>query len=112
MAPKPNRLIISETSLAALRGDVPKERKGHHRLSDMLRPKHAEQWIVKFSDVSLLCDHVGNTTLPMTTKPGNLKSESMTDLSTKRMSAMGRRHHAVKSRNLYKVSCVICLGVV
>jgi len=105
MAPKPNRLLVSETSLAVLSGAAPpKDRKGHHRISDLLKPKQVDQWIVKFTDVSLLCEHIGSTTLPMSTKPGNLKSESLTDLSTKRMSAMGRRHGSMKPRNLYKVS--------
>jgi hypothetical protein len=104
MAPKPGRLLVSEMSLAAIAGAssvrVASDRK---RLSDILRPKQADQWIVKFSDVSLLCEQIGSTTLPVSTA-------GLADLGlgTKRMSAVGagRRHGSVKPRNLYKVSYI------
>lgn len=54
MAPRPSRLLVSETSLKELKEqgkgkDAPpiKERKSHHRLSDILKgKKDSDQWIV------------------------------------------------------------------
>lgn len=95
MAPKPNRLLVSETSVASRSAAPVKERK---RLSELLKGKQAEQWIVKFSDVSLLCELTGTTTLPFTTKP---KTE--TDTASKRMSGMKQKNGPMKARNTYKV---------
>ena len=60
----------------------------------------------RFSDVSLLCERVGVTYLPMAQMKGASRSESMTELGGKRdRSSMGRKGHAsVKVRNLYRVS--------
>lgn len=100
MAPKPNRLLVSETSArptAAAPERRLKERKSHHRLSDILKGKSAELWVVRFTDVSLLCELVGTTTLPISTmKEG--------DKAARRMSqaASARRHQSLRVRNLYK----------
>ncbi|KLT41255.1 hypothetical protein CC85DRAFT_126424 [Cutaneotrichosporon oleaginosum] len=96
MAPKPTRLLMSETIVP------PKEKKGKasHRLSDMLKHRNMEQWIVRFTDVSLLCERTGYTSLPMSSK-SRLKSESQTDLSIKRMSS-SKRGQSIKQRNMYR----------
>ncbi|TXT07506.1 hypothetical protein VHUM_03226 [Vanrija humicola] len=98
MAPRPSRLLVSETSLKELK----EERKSHHRLSDILKgKKDTDQWIVKFTDVSLLCELIGTTTLPLST---GKRSDSVTDLGTtsKRLSGINKRHQSVRSRNLYR----------
>lgn len=100
MVPKPTRLLVSESQL------LKDERKSHRRLSDLLKHGH-EKWIVRFSDVSLLCESRGSTTLPISTvkeaKEAGIRSESLTDLSNKRMS-VGRRQKSLQPRNLYRVS--------
>lgn len=96
MAPKPSRLLTSETLVPG------KEKKGKssHRLSDILKHRNTEQWIVRFTDVSLLCERTGYTSLPMsTTKGAGLKSESQTDLN-KRLSS-SKRNQSLKQRNMY-----------
>lgn len=100
MAPKPTRLLVSETIVPG------KEKKGKssHRLSEILKHRNMEQWIVRFSDVSLLCERTGYTSLPMSTTKSagsGLKSESQTDLSTKRLSS-SKRNQSLKQRNLYR----------
>ncbi|GMK59921.1 hypothetical protein CspeluHIS016_0901380 [Cutaneotrichosporon spelunceum] len=97
MAPKPTRLLVSETLVP------PNEKKGKasHRLSEMLKYRNMEQWIVRFTDVSLLCERTGYTSLPMSSK-NRLKSESQTDLSMRRMSS-SKRGQSLKQRNLYRV---------
>ncbi len=96
MAPKPSRLLVSEDIVP------PKEKKGKasHRLSDMLKHRNMEQWIVRFTDVSLLCERTGYTSLPMSSK-SRLKSESQTDLSIRRLSS-SKRGQSVKQRNMYR----------
>lgn len=105
MAPRPNRLLVSETNLTERKAAPSvRERKSQHLLGDILKKVKPDQWLVKFTDVTLLCEINGTTTLPMsTTKATNsgLKSESVTDLSSKRKS---KRHQSLKARNLYKVN--------
>ncbi|BEI86084.1 hypothetical protein CcaverHIS002_0603710 [Cutaneotrichosporon cavernicola] len=96
MAPKPTRLLVSETLVP------PTEKKGKasHRLSEMLKYRNMEQWIVRFTDVSLLCERTGYTSLPTSSK-NRLKSESQTDLSIRRLSS-SKRGQSLKQRNMYR----------
>ncbi|KAK4686191.1 hypothetical protein P7C73_g3945, partial [Tremellales sp. Uapishka_1] len=104
MTPKPNRLLISEVSLALPETDkeaIVKQKKSFKRLSDILKghPEHSDPWVVRFSDVSLLCEKIGVTHLPLST----IKSESMSDMSGKtRHGTMGRRSQSIRARNLYR----------
>ncbi len=105
MTPKPNRLLVSETALAHSSDpfNTVKQKKSFRRLSDILKePKHVEHWIVKFSDVSLLCEKVGVTNLPISTTSGGSGASSggSTGTEAKRQS---RRSQSIRSRNLYKV---------
>lgn len=104
MAPKPTRLLVSETQV------MKEDRKSHKRLSDLLKVKQVK-WIVRFSDVSLLCEIHGTTTLPISTvkeaKEAGVRSDSLTDLSSKRMSTASRRQKSLQPRNLYRVSSPI-----
>lgn len=108
MAPKPNRLLVSESSAKATaatserRAPTLKERKSHHRLSDILKGKSTELWVVRFTDVSLLCELIGTTTLPISTMSENREKSEKAARRMSSMSAMSRRHQSLKTRNLYK----------
>lgn len=110
MAPKPNRVLTSETQLPPLetngRNENTGQRKSFKRLSDILsRTEHQDLWIVKFTDVSLLCEKTGSTNLPMhRTKTHATRSESLNDMSKREKSAgNNRRGLSIRARNLYKV---------
>lgn len=106
MAPKPNRLLVSEASAKPTAGErrapALKERKSHHRLSDILKGRSAELWVVRFTDVSLLCELTGTTTLPISTMSENREKSEKAARRMSSMSAMSRRHQSLKTRNLYK----------
>lgn len=109
MAPKPNRLLASEIQLSPTepgRSDATGQRKSFKRLSDILsRSDHHELWIVRFTDVSLLCEKTGITSLPIhRTKSQATRSESLTDIGKReRPVTNGRRGVSIRARNLYKV---------
>jgi hypothetical protein len=110
MAPKPNRLLSSETQLPPTdpngRNDTA-QRKSFKRLSDILsRTEHHDLWVVRFTDVSLLCEKTGSTNLPIhRTKTQATRSESLTDIGKREKPVTnGRRGMSIRARNLYKVS--------
>ncbi|EIW66436.1 hypothetical protein TREMEDRAFT_16292, partial [Tremella mesenterica DSM 1558] len=112
MAPKPNRLLISETaftspnSLSSLAKDETiRQKKSMKRLSDMLKSSHdpPDTWVVKFSDVSLLCLRVGTTQLPLSTTSTSKSSKlSQMDPDPPKKFNTTRRGGSVKPRNLYR----------
>jgi hypothetical protein len=113
MAPKQNRLLSSETQLPSTepngRNDTTGQRKSFKRLSDILsRSDHHELWVVRFTDVSLLCEKTGTTSLPIhRTKTQATRSESLTDIGKREKPVTnGRRGVSIRARNLYKVSLV------
>lgn len=109
MAPKQNRLLSSETQLPTetnSRTDTG-QRKSFKRLSDILsRTDHHDLWVVRFTDVSLICEKTGSTSLPIhRTKATATRSESLTDIGKREKPVTnGRRGVSIKARNLYKVS--------
>lgn len=114
MAPKPNRLLVSESQipmsdseLKALREASAKQKKSFRRLSDLMKGSEAaDLWIVRFSDVSLLCERTGMTNLPFSSNFKGARSDSMPELSGRaRHALMGKRHGSIRARNLYRVSC-------
>ncbi|WWC96868.1 hypothetical protein V866_003743 [Kwoniella sp. B9012] len=113
MAPKPNRMLISETQLPVPEGvhlkaqkDIPtsvKGKKSFKRLSDILKGGgDGDLWVVRFSDVSLLCEKTGVTHLPIASFKKATKSDSSNDLSGKKHATMGKRSASVRARNLYR----------
>jgi hypothetical protein len=110
MAPKPNRLLTSETQIPPAepnaRTDTTTQRKSFKRLSDILhRTEHHDLWVVRFTDVSLLCEKTGTTSLPIhRTKTQATRSESLTDIGKREKPVTnGRRGVSIRARNLYKV---------
>jgi hypothetical protein len=110
MAPKPNRLLTSETQLPPIetngRNDTTGQRKSFKRLSDILtRTEHHDLWVVKFTDVSLLCEKAGSTNLPIhRTKTQATRSESLNDIGKReKHGTNNRRGLSIRARNLYKV---------
>ncbi|KAK6907462.1 hypothetical protein I203_101456 [Kwoniella mangroviensis CBS 8507] len=113
MAPKPNRMLIGETQLPVPEGshlkvqkDIPtsvKGKKSFKRLSDILKGGgDSDLWVVRFSDVSLLCEKTGVTHLPIASFKKATKSDSSNDLSGKKHATMGKRSASVRARNLYR----------
>lgn len=118
MAPKPNRLLVSEAQcpmseaeVKALKDATSKQKKSFRRLSDILKgsAESADLWIVRFSDVSLLCERTGMTSLPVSNFKAT-RSDSLPDLGGRsRFATTGKRASSVRPRNLYKVSrCEVC----
>lgn len=113
MVPKPNRLLVNEEQLQLGEGEVKtlretssKQKKSFKRLSDILKgSESADLWIVRFSDVSLLCDRTGMTNLPVSNNFKGLRSESQSELNGRSKHAtISKRHGSIKARNLYRVS--------
>ncbi|WWC88063.1 uncharacterized protein L201_002966 [Kwoniella dendrophila CBS 6074] len=112
MAPKSSRVLISETQLpvpsnvnlrvqrenpAAIKG-----KKSFKRLSDILKGGgDSDLWVLRFSDVSLLCEKTGITHLPIASFKKATKSDSSNDLS-KKNGTMGKRSASIRARNLYR----------
>ncbi|KAE8540631.1 hypothetical protein D1P53_002995 [Cryptococcus gattii VGV] len=112
--PKSSRLLIGETPLSEaspstanlhLSTNLPNSRDGakpllpkksSRKLSDILKGQGAgkdELWVVRFTDMSLLCAKTGTTTLPLSISPK--KSEK------KRGNGAGRKGGG-RERNIYK----------
>nr|XP_019050493.1 hypothetical protein I302_00928 [Kwoniella bestiolae CBS 10118]OCF29423.1 hypothetical protein I302_00928 [Kwoniella bestiolae CBS 10118] len=113
MAPKPTRMLISETRLPVPEGvhlkvqkDIStsvKGKKSFKRLSDILKGGGDEDlWVVRFSDVSLLCEKTGVTHLPIASFKKATKSDSSHDLGGKKHGTMGKRSASIRARNLYR----------
>ncbi|ORY29798.1 Dbl homology domain-containing protein [Naematelia encephala] len=106
MTPKADRLLVSETQVPSIEGqkrDDGTKKKSLKRLSDILKgPIDADLWIVRFSDVSLLCLRIGVTHLPISGTKGKVpKSESANDLGGRRGHG-ARRVQSIRARNLYR----------
>ncbi|WWC60421.1 uncharacterized protein I303_102993 [Kwoniella dejecticola CBS 10117] len=111
MAPKSSRLLISETQLSVPTNNPSKTtkeappsvkgKKSFKRLSDILRGD-SDLWVVRFSDVSLLCEKNGITHLPIASFKKATKSDSVNDFGNKKYATMGRRSASVRARNLYR----------
>ncbi|WWD16395.1 hypothetical protein CI109_100821 [Kwoniella shandongensis] len=113
MAPKSNRMLLSETELPVpdnVQLKVQKEasinrKKSFRRFSDMMKGHSGNNdlWIVRFSDVSLLCERTGTTQLPVSIVQKTSRSESLTDLGNKaKHTSGGKRSSSGRARNLYK----------
>lgn len=65
----------------------------------------ADQALRRFSDVSLLCERIGLTHLPMSnTKTTISRSDSLTELNGRgKPSKTDRRSPSIRARNLYRV---------
>ncbi|WVQ78876.1 hypothetical protein IAT38_000967 [Cryptococcus sp. DSM 104549] len=132
MVPKPNRILISETQLsppeskaaaalaaaeakaASQKDRTVKQKKSMRRLSDMLKggsTGEPDLWVVRFTDMSLLCAKVGVTTLPMSTVKRDVGEGDGEDKEEKRdrkdrekgrgkYATVGRR--SARARNLYR----------
>lgn len=113
MAPKPNRFLTSEAQILlpeskykGLKETMGKQKKSFKRLSDILKgsAESADLWVVRFSDVSLLCERTGMTTLPVSNVKAT-RSDSLPDLGGRsKYATMGKRGSSVRPRNLYRVS--------
>ncbi|WVR03734.1 hypothetical protein IAU60_000729 [Kwoniella sp. DSM 27419] len=116
MAPKPSRVLISETQFEPpatthlkVVKDQPstvKGKKSFKRLSDILKGggDGADLWVVRFTDVSLLCEKTGITHLPLSSLQRGDRFESNSDLWSKRHSGSGmtKRSTSMRARNMYK----------
>ncbi|WRT65794.1 uncharacterized protein IL334_002743 [Kwoniella shivajii] len=112
MTPKSNRMLISETKLPTPEGSHSraqkettsvKGKKSFKRLSDILKGGDtAELWVVQLTDVSLLCERIGMTQLPIASFQRTSKSDSTNDHGSKRHSGMGKRSISIRARNLYR----------
>ncbi|WVQ93515.1 hypothetical protein IAU59_000589 [Kwoniella sp. CBS 9459] len=116
MAPKSNRVLISETQLTVPTGahskvktepsTSVKGKKSFKRLSDILKGHGdaSDLWVVRFSDVSLLCEKTGVTHLPLSSlqKSAGSKHDLTAELGSKKHGAMGKRSASIRARNIYK----------
>ncbi|OCF40058.1 hypothetical protein I317_06133 [Kwoniella heveanensis CBS 569] len=116
MAPKSNRVLISETQLVVPSGvhlkvkSEPsasvKGKKSFKRLSDILKGhgEVSDLWVIRFSDVSLLCEKTGVTHLPLSSlqKGSGSKHDLTAELGSKKHGTMGRRSASIRARNIYK----------
>ncbi|KAK8861682.1 hypothetical protein IAR55_002505 [Kwoniella newhampshirensis] len=112
MAPKPDRLLLSEMELPMpdnvelkVRKDASVSRKKSlRRFSDMIKGHggHSDLWVVRFSDVSILCERIGTTQLPVSTIQKSNRSNSSSDMGTKAKQGSAKRSSAVRARNLYR----------
>ncbi|WVF65884.1 hypothetical protein IAT40_000621 [Kwoniella sp. CBS 6097] len=116
MAPKSNRVLISETQLVVPTGvhlkvktessTSIKGKKSFKRLSDILKGHgdNSDLWVVRFSDVSLLCEKTGVTHLPLSSlqKGSGSKHDLTAELGSKKHGTMGRRSASIRARNIYK----------
>ncbi|WWC68524.1 uncharacterized protein I206_102453 [Kwoniella pini CBS 10737] len=109
MAPKSDRLLISEIQLSVPSSKTQKEKptsvkgkKSFKRLSDILKGGDGDLWVIRFSDVSLLCEKTGITHLPIASFKKATKSDSSHDLANNKHGTMGKRSASVRARNLYR----------
>lgn len=114
LVPKSNRLLISETPLSEVSPSVAspplstnppnsrdcakpmRPKKSSSKLSDILKGQGGgkdELWVVRFTDMSLLCAKTGTTTLPLSMSPK--KDE-------KKSGNRAGRKGGGRERNLYK----------
>ena len=70
-----------------------------------LCPTEADEVYRRFSDVSLLCERIGVTQLPISNKKIiTSRSDGLSELSGRAKKATtGRRAQSIKARNLYRV---------
>lgn len=128
MAPKPDRLLVSETQIPRPDGTMPqskedtvRQKKSVKRFSDMFKHTDLDLWIMcvlpphliwvvlnndsRFTDVSLLCEKTGTTSLPSSSNSNKLqkRSESVPELNGRRGFGGTRRVQSMRARNLYRV---------
>ncbi|CDZ97204.1 Dbl homology (DH) domain [Phaffia rhodozyma] len=99
---------ISRRSTPAQTKGKDKDKTNIRRIGEMLRPSHGsgsgtpnDLWIVRFNDVSLLCQRTGTTSLPLASATS--RSPSLPELNApNRVTATGRRPHQIRPRNIYR----------
>ncbi|KAJ9109151.1 hypothetical protein QFC21_000479 [Naganishia friedmannii] len=104
--PRSKRISIGETPAAdvatssVIRDNT--NRRSFRRLSDLMRGiDYTDLWEVVFSDVTLLCEKVGTTSLPIYSRTGRGNDEGRMHGKSK-TTRTGRRNRQIEPRNLYK----------
>ncbi|KAJ9102276.1 hypothetical protein QFC19_004824 [Naganishia cerealis] len=103
--PRPTRVSISERPAADVTHSIVASdnanRRSLRRLSDLMRGNdQIELWEVTFSDVTLICQKIGSTSLPVYSRVGRGNDEGRIHVKSKAMRSV-RRSRQIEPRNLY-----------